>query len=315
LFRKVDEERFVKMKKDFISIYDYSREWFEEIFEIARNLKQKFNKGEIYQPLKGKTMAMIFQKPSMRTRVSFEIGMHQLGGYAMYLAPEDIQVGKRESIKDIAKVLSRYNDCIMARLFDHRFIIELAQYSSVPVINGLTDLLHPCQVTSDVFTILEHKKKIENIKIAFIGDGNNVANSWLNMSTKFPFSLSFAIPEGYDPDKEILARAKNLKVSEIRIYRNPFEAVKNADVIYTDVWTSMGKESETEKRKIDFKNFQVNSPLLKEAKDDCIVMHCLPAHRGEEISDEVIDGNRSVVFDESENRLHIQKAILIKLLT
>ena len=203
----------------------------------------------------------------------------------------------------------------MARLFDHKHIIELAEYSSVPVINGLTNLLHPCQVTADIFTILEYKGKIDNIKIAFIGDGNNVANSWLNMSSKFPLSLSFAIPEGYDPDKEILERASNSRVSNIQIFRESFLAAEDADVIYTDVWTSMGKENEIEKRKIDFKNFQVNDELLKVAKDDCIVMHCLPAHRGEEITNEVIDGKHSVVYDEAENRLHIQKAILIELLT
>ena len=303
------------MENDFISIYDYSREWFEEIFEIAGDLKNKIKTGEVYHPLKDKTLTMFFQKPSARTRISFEVAMYQLGGYALYIASDDIQLGKRESVKDIARIISRYNDCIMARLFDHKHIIELAEYSSVPVINGLTNLLHPCQVTADIFTILEYKGKIDNIKIAFIGDGNNVANSWLNMSSKFPLSLSFAIPEGYDPNKEILERASNSRVSNIQIFREPFLAAEDADVIYTDVWTSMGKENEIEKRKIDFKNFQVNDELLKVAKDDCIVMHCLPAHRGEEITNEVIDGKHSVVYDEAENRLHIQKAILIKLLT
>ncbi len=303
------------MKNDFISIYDYSREWFEEIFKIARDLKNKIRTGEVYHPLKDKTLTMIFQKSSARTRISFEMGMYQLGGYALYLAPDDIQLGKRESVKDIARVISRYNDCIMARLFDHKHIIELAEYSSVPVINGLTNLLHPCQVTADIFTILEYKGVIDNIKVAFIGDGNNVANSWLNMSSKFPLNMSFAIPEGYDPNQEILERALNSKVSNIQIFREPFLAAEDADVIYTDVWTSMGKENEIEKRKIDFKNFQVNEELLKFAKDDCVVMHCLPAHRGEEITDDVIDGNNSIVYDEAENRMHIQKAILIKLLT
>jgi len=303
------------MKNDFISVYDYSRKWFEEIFEIARDLKNKIKTGEVYHPLKDKTLTMIFQKPSARTRVSFEVGMYQLGGYALYLASDDIQLSKRETVKDIARVISRYTDCIMARLFDHKHIIELAEYSSIPVINGLTNLLHPCQVTTDIFTILEYKGKIDNIKIAFIGDGNNVANSWLNMSSKFPLNMSFAIPEGYEPDKEILERALNSRISNIQISREPFFAAEGADVIYTDIWTSMGKENEIEKRKIDFKNFQVNDELLKAAKDDCIVMHCLPARRGEEITDEVIDGNHSVVYDEAENRLHIQKAILIKLLT
>ncbi len=301
------------MKKDFISIYDYSREWFEEVFEIAKDLKNKTKTGEVYHPLKGKTMAMIFQKPSSRTRISFEVGMYQLGGYALYLSPDDIKIGKRESISDAARVISRYNDCIMARLFSHEHIIELAKYSSVPVINGLTDLLHPCQVAADLFTILEYKGKIDNLKIAFIGDGNNVSNSWLNISTKFPLELSFGIPEGYEPDKEILERAVNSGVSKIKIFREKISAAEDADVIYTDVWTSMGQETETERRKIDFKDFQINNELLEAAKNDCIVMHCLPAHRGEEITDEVIDGEHSVVFDEAENRLHTQKAILVKL--
>ncbi len=303
------------MEKDFISIYDYPREWFEEIFETARDVKNKTKSGEVYHPLKGKTMAMIFQKPSARTRISFEVGMYQLGGYALYLAPDNIKIGERESISDIASVISRYNDCIMARLFDHKHIIELAEYSSVPVINGLTDLLHPCQVVADMFTILEHKGKTDNLKIAYIGDGNNVANSWLNISTKFPMNLSLGIPEGYDPDKDIFERAVTSDVSNIQICRDKFSAVKDADVIYTDVWTSMGQEDKAEKRKIDFKDFQVNDELLKTAKSDCIVMHCLPAHRGEEITDEVIDSEHSVVFDEAENRLHAQKAIIIKLLT
>ena len=302
------------MKSDFISINNYSREWFEEVFDITKDLKEKASNGNIYHPLKGKTMAMIFEKPSVRTRVSFETGMYQLGGYALYLAPEDIQIGKRESVSDIAKVLSRYNDCIMARLFAHEHIIELAKYSSVPVINGLTDLLHPCQVTADFFTILEKKGKIDDITIAFVGDGNNIANSWLNMAAIFSINLYFVIPEGYDPDKEILNRALKSGISNIKIFREPELAVRNADVIYTDVWTSMGQEAEEEQRKIAFKRFQINSELLKLAKDNCLVMHCLPAHRGEEITDDVVDGKNSIVFDEAENRMHLQKAILIKLL-
>ena len=303
------------MKADFISIYDYPREWFEDIFKITEDLKKKKKRGEIYHPLKGKTMAMIFEKPSARTRVSFETGIYQLGGYALYLAPEDIQIGKRESVSDTAKILSRYNDCIMARLFSHKHIVELAKYSTVPVINGLTDILHPCQVTADIFTILEKKGKVDDITIAFVGDGNNIANSWLNMAAKFSFNLSFAIPEGYEPDKKIFERAVKSGISNIQIFREPELAVKNADVIYTDVWTSMGQEEESEQRKIAFKDFQVNNKLLNSARGDCLVMHCLPAHRGEEITKDVVDGSHSIVFDEAENRLHVQKAILIKLLT
>ncbi len=302
------------MKKDFLSIADLTREEIEEIFELTRELKEKLRRGEEYTPLKGKTMAMIFQKPSARTRISFEVGMHQLGGYALYLAPSDIQVGKREAVSDIARVISRYNDVIMARLFGHEDILELAEYASVPVINGLTDLLHPCQIMADAFTILEKKGRIEGLTVAFIGDGNNVCNSWLNFASRMPITLNLGIPEGYDPDKEILAMAKRANVSKIQIFRNPKLAAKNADVIYTDVWASMGQEKEAEQRKVDFKNFQVDDGLVSVADDEVIVMHCLPAHRGEEITDSVIDGPHSVVFDEAENRLHVQKAILVKLL-
>lgn len=304
----------LKLKKDFISIYDYPREWFEEIFDSAGNLKKKLKDGEEYQPLKGKTLAMIFQKPSARTRISFEVGMYQLGGSALYLAPSDIKIGSRESVADTARVLSRYNDCIMARLFNHEHIIELAEYSTVPVINGLTDLLHPCQIVADCFTILENKGTVENLKIVYIGDGNNIANSWINMAAKFPMELTLGTPEGYDPDKKIFEKAVESGVSTITIERDPFTAVKGADVVYTDVWTSMGMEGEEEKRKNDFQGYQVNEKLLKEAKEDCIVMHCLPAHRGEEISDAVIEGRQSVVFDEAENRLHVQKAVMLKLM-
>jgi len=302
------------VKKDFLSIADLTREEIEEIFELTRELKEKLRRGEEYTPLKGKTMAMIFQKPSARTRISFEVGMHQLGGYALYLAPSDIQVGKREAVSDIARVISRYNDVIMARLFGHEDILELAEYASVPVINGLTDLLHPCQIMADAFTILEKKGRIEGLTVAFIGDGNNVCNSWLNFASRMPITLNLGIPEGYDPDKEILAMAKRANVSKIQIFRNPKLAAKNADVIYTDVWASMGQEKEAEQRKVDFKNFQVDDGLVSVADDEVIVMHCLPAHRGEEITDSVIDGPHSVVFDEAENRLHVQKAILVKLL-
>lgn len=301
-------------KRDFLSISEMSREEIFDIFDLAKDLKERQKRGEVYQPLKGKTLAMVFQKPSARTRVSFEVGMYQLGGHAIYLAPEDIQMGRRESVADIARVLSRYNDAIMARLFGHEDLLQLAEYATIPVINGLTDLLHPCQIMADLFTILEHKGRVEGLKVAYVGDGNNVANSWLNMASRVPLSLSMAIPEGYDPDKEIFSIAKKAGVSEIEIFREPKEAVRMADVIYTDVWTSMGKEAEAEKRRLAFKRFQVDESLVKCAKEDCLVMHCLPAHRGEEITDSVIDGPHSIVFDEAENRLHVQKAILVKLM-
>lgn len=302
------------MKKDFLSIVDLTREEIEELLDLAIEIKAKQKKGEETPYLKGKTLAMVFQKPSARTRVSFEVGMYQLGGYALYLAPTDIGVGTREAVKDIARVLSRYNDGIMARLFGHEDIIEMAEYSSVPVINGLTDLLHPCQVMADVLTIKEHRGTLENMKVTFVGDGNNLAHSWLNFASRYPMTLALAIPEGYDPNVEILNAARNAGISKIEIYRDPKEAVKDADVIYTDVWASMGQEAEAEKRKRDFAGFQVNDELMAHARRDTFVMHCLPAHRGEEITDSVIESANSIVFDEAENRLHAQKAILVKLM-
>jgi len=303
------------VKKDFLSICDLSYDEIFEIFELSRELKARLKKGDEYQPLKGKTLAMIFQKPSTRTRVSFEVGMFQLGGHAVYLGPNDIQLGKREAVSDIARTISRYNDGIMTRLFAHEDILELAEYANIPVINGLTDLLHPCQVLADAFTIWEKRGSLEELNIAFIGDGNNVCNSWLNLASKVPIHLSLGIPEGYDPDKEILSMAKKSNISEITIYRNPKMAVKNAEVIYTDVWTSMGQEKEAENRRQNFRNFQVDNKLVSYADPNCMVMHCLPARRGEEITDSVLDGPHSIVFDQAENRLHVQKAILIKLLT
>ncbi len=303
------------MRKDFLAISDLSREEIYELFALTKEIKDKRKKGETYHPLKGKTMAMIFQKPSARTRISFETGIYQLGGHALYLGPNDVQIGKREAVNDIARIISGYNDIIMARVFGHEDILELAEYASVPVINGLTDLLHPCQIMADAFTIIEHKGKLAGQTIAFIGDGNNICNSWLNLSAKIPFTLNLGIPEGYEPDKEILSMAKRANVSKIKIYHNPKLAANGADVIYTDVWTSMGQEKETEQRKVDFSGFQVDDALLSHADDDAVVLHCLPAHRGEEITDSVIDGPQSVVFDEAENRMHIQNAIIVKLMS
>lgn len=302
------------MNKDFLSIADLTKDEIFDIFNLAKELKTKTKRGEPHHLLKGKSLAMIFQKPSARTRISFEVGMYQLGGHALYLAPSDIAMGQRESVADVARVISRYCDGIMARLFGHDQIIELAQHANVPVINGLTDLLHPCQVMGDLFTILEHRENLNELRVAFVGDGNNVANSWVNMASRVSFALHLAVPEGYDPDAEILSAAKDSAISSIKIFRNPIEAVENVDVIYTDVWASMGQEKETEKRKQIFKNYQVNDELLAHAQKHCLVMHCLPAHRGEEITDNVIDGTNSVVLDEAENRLHVQKAIMVKLM-
>ena len=302
------------MARHFLSIRDYSWQWIEHIFELSTELKNKLKNGKLEQPLRGKTLGMIFAKPSVRTRISFEVGMQQLGGMALYLAADDIQIGSREPISDITRVLSRYVDGIMARLFAHKDIEELARYSSVPVINGLTDLLHPCQVMADLFTIFEYFGKRRDMKIAFIGDGNNVLNSWLHMASLFPMNLTMSVPEGYEPDKDILQYSREAGLSEITIQRDPMAAAENADVLYTDVWTSMGDYNETDKRQKDFKDYQINAKVLSQAKQKCLVMHCLPAHRGEEITDEVIEGPNSVVFDEAENRLHVQNAILVNLM-
>lgn len=307
--------RLPTMNKDFLSIAELTRNEIDALFALSHEIKSKLMNGEPYHPLKGKTLAMIFQKPSARTRISFETGMFQLGGHALYLSPSDIGVGTRESFADVARVISRYNDIIMARLFGHAGIVELARHSRVPVINGLTDLLHPCQVMADALTILEHLGRIEGVQVTFVGDGNNLANSWLNFASRYPIKLHLAIPEGYDPDTTILKNARDAGESDIKIFRDPIEAVRNADVIYTDVWASMGQEAEAEKRNKVFKPFQINSALVRHAKPEVVIMHCLPAHRGHEITDEVIDGPHSIVFDEAENRLHIQKAVMVKLLS
>ncbi len=302
------------MKKDFISIADYTREELEAIFELTKELKEKTKRGEKHHLCLGKTMSMVFAKPSARTRVSFETGMYQLGGYALYLSPNDIGIGKREAVKDIARVLSRYNDIIMARLFDHAHMLELAEYASVPVINGLTDYNHPCQIMADIYTILEKRGHLNDLKITYIGDGNNVANSWVNLASKLPMHLVICSPSGFEPDAETLTRAHDAGISTIEIIHDPEVAVKDADVIYTDVWASMGQEAEAEERRKIFMPYQVNTKLMSLARKDALVMHCLPAHRGEEITDEVLDGPQSIVFDEAENRMHVQKAIIVKLL-
>jgi len=302
------------VKKDFISITDWTTEEISQVLKLAKSLKDKQKKGILHHPLQGKTLVMVFQKPSARTRVSFETGMVQLGGYAIFLNPNEVGLGKRESSADVARVLSRYNDGIVARLFEHQYIIDLAEYASIPVINGLTDFNHPCQVLSDLMTIEEYLGRAQDFKITYIGDGNNMVHSWLNAASRLPITLHLAIPEGYDPDTDVFISAQKAGKSEIQIFRNPQEAVRDADIIYTDVWASMGQEKEVKKRKKVFKNYQVNDALLKYAKPSVKVMHCLPAHRGDEITDSVMDGPHSIVFDEAENRLHLQKAILLMLM-
>lgn len=298
------------MKKDFIHITDLTDVEIWEVFELAKKLKSYVKEGREYTPLKSKTMAMIFAKPSARTRISFETGMTQLGGHAIYLGPNDIGIGKREAVKDIARVVARYDDIIMARLFAHAHMLELAEYSPVPVINGLTDYNHPCQIMADIFTVLEHRGNLDNLKVTFVGDGNNVVNSWLELAIRLPMHFVLACPPGYEPQNELLTKVQQTGVSTIEISYEPYEAVRNSDVIYTDVWASMGQETEQEKRKRDFSGFQVDMNLVRAAKPNVLVMHCLPAHRGEEITDDIMESQNSIVFDEAENRMHVQKAII-----
>jgi ornithine carbamoyltransferase len=294
------------MKRNFVSIFDLSTEEMHDLFELAQKLKESQKKGVAHKILKDKTLAMVFEKPSLRTRVTFETGMTQLGGHAIYLAPTDIKLGTRETVPDAAKNLSRWVDLIMARVFAHKTIRELAVNASTPVINGLSDLEHPCQVMCDLLTIIEHKKALSKTRVAYVGDGNNVCNSLVAASARLDFALNIATPEGYEPDKTFVAKAKNVNLTH-----KPEEAVTDADVVYTDVWASMGQEQEAEKRKRIFAPFQLNAELLKHAKKDHVIMHCLPAHRGEEITDDIIDGRHSIVLDQAENRLHIQKAIMV----
>ena len=302
------------MSKDLLAITDLSREEIEHLLQTAVEIKARTKRGEVYAPLAGKTLAMIFQKPSNRTRLSFQVGMYQLGGHAVYLSPDDIKLGQRESVADVARVVARYVEGIMARLFGHETIIELARHASVPVINGLTDLLHPCQVLGDLLTILEWRGSVSGTKVAFVGDGNNVANSWLNAAARIPLDLRIATPPGYEPNEQVFKDANSAGVSTVLMTYHPQEAVRDAEVVYTDVWTSMGQESSSATRLRYFRGFQINETLLAQADDEVKVMHCLPAHRGEEITDQVMDGPHSVVFDQAENRMHLQKAILVKLM-
>ncbi len=298
------------MKKDFLDLGSHSRAQLEEILDLAARLKADLKQGIQPKHLAGKSLAMIFEKPSLRTRVTFEIGIVQLGGFPVYLTPNDIQLNQRESVADIARNLSRWVDQIMARTFAHTTLLELAENASVPVINGLSDLYHPCQVMADLLTLLEHRGRLDGQRVAFIGDANNMANSWINAARKFDFEFVLACPEGYEPQREIFdaARAQGAKVE---VTHDVNAAAAGADALYTDVWTSMGQEAESEKRKRDFHDFQINSALVARAKPDAIVMHCLPAHRGEEITSDVIDGPQAVVFDQAENRLHAQKGVML----
>ena len=303
------------MKKDLISCRDLTSRDIKEIFELTDRLKR--NKEGFSHILSGKSLALIFQKPSNRTRVSFEVGMYQLGGHSLYLAPNEINLGVRESIKDVAKTLSRYVDGIVLRTFEHKNVLEMAEYSDKPVINGLSDFSHPCQALADVYTVKEKLKVLKGKILSFIGDGNNVCNSLLYTCASAGLSLRVATPAGFEPQQAILKEARQIGKAvhaRIELFHDPKRAVREADCIYTDVWASMGQEKEASSRKKIFRSFQVNKDLVRLAKPHALIMHCLPAHRGQEITDEVLDGKNSVVFDQAENRMHVQKAILIKLL-
>jgi len=302
-------------KKDLISIKDLSSNEIEKIFTLTDNIKR--SPGKYSNTLKGKSIGLLFQKPSNRTRVSFEVGAWQLGAHCTYLGSEEIKLGERESTKDVARTLSRYLDAVIARTFSHEDLMDLAKYATVPVINGLTDLLHPCQVLADIYTIRENKSKLKAVTVSYIGDGNNVCHSLIYGCAKMGINLNIATPLGYEPDSKILKNAKTFASktgAKISVSNDIYIAVKDADIVYTDVWASMGQEEEAEAKKNIFRDYQINSKLLKSAKKDCLFMHCLPAHRGEEVTDEVIDSKNSIVFDQAENRLHVQKAILISLL-
>lgn len=295
-------------KRDFLTIWDLSKDEIENLIKRALQLKSGADKNKC--PLIGKSIGLFFEKPSTRTRVSFEVGIYQLGGQSIYLNPREIQLGRGESIADTARVLSRYLNGIILRTYAHSSVEEFASHATVPVINGLSDIHHPCQALADLMTIMEKKGRLKGIRLAYIGDGNNVANSLIEASARTGINITIACPEGYEPDPNVLDRARSDSLGEIIILRNPKEAVGRADVIYTDVWVSMGQEDDAEKKKSKFKDYQINSQLLQCAKEDAIVLHCLPAHRGEEITDEIMDGPHSAVFDQAENRLHTEKALL-----
>ena len=295
--------------RDFLAIPDFRRDELERLFDLADRMRTG---AYTAKPLAGKSLAMIFMKASTRTRVSFEVGAWQLGGHALFLSPRDVQLGRGEPLKDTARVLSRYVDGIMIRTFAHAEVEELAKFATVPVINGLTDLLHPCQILADLLTVRQHLGTYEGKRVAWIGDGNNMANSWINAAYVLGFELVLACPEGYDPDPAILARAQ--KRVPVTVVRDPAEAVVDAHVVNTDVWASMGQEEEQKVRERAFAGYQVNDALMRRAARDAIFLHCLPAHRGEEVTDSVMEGGQSRVWDEAKNRLHIQKAIIAVLM-
>ncbi|HBI24561.1 MAG TPA: ornithine carbamoyltransferase [Nitrospiraceae bacterium] len=301
------------MKRDFLAMHDFTTKEIEHLLIRAKELKALQKKGVEQPLLKGKTLGLLFEKQSTRTRVSFEVAIFQLGGYSLYLSPAQIQMGRGEEVRDTAKVFSRYIDAVVIRTFSHEIIEEWARHSDIPVINGLTDLHHPCQVISDMLTILEKKNRISGIRLAYIGDGNNVAHSLVEGAALTGIEIRVASPEGYEPDEVIIDNAKRLAKETgavIKVMQDPSEAAEGADVVYTDVWTSMGLEAEEDDRRSIFQRYQVNRDLMERAKKDAIIMHCLPAHRGEEITNDMMESQMAVVFDQAENRLHVQKALL-----
>ena len=301
------------MADHFLHISDFSTDALWDILKLAKKLKQKFRDREEYKIFNNKSLVMIFAKPSARTRVSFETGFEWMGGHALFLGPNDIGIGKREAIKDISRLLSRYNDIIMARLFDHSHILELSENSTIPVINGLTDYNHPCQVMSDIFTIWETRGSLDDLKVTYVGDGNNIVHSWLHLTQKFPMEFVCACPENYEPNSNTVNGSSGAGVSSVSVSHDPTNSVKNTDVVYTDVWASMGQKDEAEMREKIFQPFQVNGDLMAATGKNTLFMHCLPAERGREVTDEVIEADYSIVFEQAENRLHVQNAIMVTL--
>jgi len=301
------------MKRDFIHITDFTTEEILDTLELARELKEKFHKKDKYHVFRDRSLAMIFAKPSARTRVSFETGFTWMGGHALYLGPNDIGIGKREAVKDIARVFSRYNDVVMARLFEHKHMTELAEHATIPIVNGLTDYNHPCQIMADILTILEHRGNLDDPKIVYVGDGNNIVHSWLKLAERLSLDFVCACPEGYEPDENTVASAREVGISDITITHDLKSVVKNADVIYTDVWASMGQKDEAEAREKLFADFQVNEDIMDLTGKYTYFMHCLPAERGREVTNAVMEADYSIVFDQAENRMHAQNAIMVKL--
>ena len=303
------------MKRDFIHVTDYSKEEIYDFLDSAIHLKKRINDvNDDYKPFYGMSLAMIFAKPSARTRVSFETGFFKLGGHALYLGPNDIGIGKREAVKDIGRVLSRYNDMIMARLFEHKHMLELSESATIPVVNGLTDYNHPCQIMADLLTIYEKIDSVDNVKVVYVGDGNNIVHSWLNLASIIPLDFTCLCPKGFEPDSKTVELAQNASFSNIEITNNVNDAVQGADVIYTDVWASMGQKEEASSRGEIFSNFQVNSQMMNSTKKDTLFMHCLPAERGREVTDYVMESSNSIVFDQAENRMHAQNTIMLNIL-